>query len=51
MRFVIDINLNVRISDETGLGQQLGLLKSQLDASTQKLEDAVEDAKETTQGE
>jgi hypothetical protein len=28
-RFVIDINLNVRISDESGLSQQLGLLKTQ----------------------
>lgn len=50
LRFVIDLNLNVnvRLSDETGLGRQLGLLKTQLDASTEKLQDAVEDANEQT---
>lgn len=50
LRFVIDINLNLNIRDETGLGEQLGLLKTQLDASTEKLENAVAEAKQPNSG-
>jgi hypothetical protein len=49
LRWIIDLNVNIVLSDETGLTAKLAGLKQQLDSSTDELQSAAEAAQPSNQ--